>query len=327
MYIVADVGGTKTVLAKASADAGNVSLTSVRRFINTDYSSFEAVFGAYCNAEPADRIRGLGVAAAGRVTDNRCRMTNLQWLIDSEELSRRFDIDVVTLHNDLAASGYGLDVVSGESFEVIRSGKKKADANRILISPGTGLGECIIHALHDRHVPIPSEGGHADFAPFDGTTARLWSFVRRNRSRVSVENILSGPGINDIYRFVVSENGGEVDPETEKKMAARPGAIIADRARNEGEPNCIRAIRLFFDVLAAECGNMALKALSTGGVYIGGGIVPYALPLMDRSRFANLFADRKPHGDMLANIPLYAVVDTDLPLYGVAHHLCTVAGT
>lgn len=326
MYIVADVGGTKTALAKVSVDAGHVSLTSVRRFINAEYSSFEAVFGAYCNAEPADRIRGFGIAVAGRVADNRCRMTNLQWLIDSDELSRRFDIDVVVLDNDLTASGYGLDIVPKESFDVINAGKAETDANRILISPGTGLGECIIHALHDRHVPIPSEGGHADFAPFDGTTARLWSFVRCIRSRVSVENILSGPGINNIYRFVVSENGEEVDPETEKKMAAWPGAIIANRARNDGEPNCVRAIRIFFDVLAAECGNMALKALSTGGVYIGGGIVPYALPLMDRSRFADLFADRKPHGDILTNIPLHVAVDTDLPLYGAAHHLREVAG-
>lgn len=324
MYLVADVGGTKTVLAQASGDAGEISLSSVRRFKNTEYSSFDSVLGAYGNIVRLDRVRGAGIAVAGRVADNRCDMTNLQWVVDGKEISRRFDIRTVILHNDLAASGYGLDVISEASLEVIRKGKREARANRILISPGTGLGECIIHALDERHVPIPSEGGHADFAPFDGTTARLWSFIKRRQPRVSVEDVLSGPGINNIYRFVVSENGEHVDADMEKRISDSPGVIIANRAVKDADRVCTRAIMLFFDVLAAECGNMALKALSAGGVYIGGGIAPYVLPLMNRSRFAEIFADKGSHKDMLADIPLIVVTDTNLPLYGAAFHLLTV---
>ncbi len=321
MNIVADIGGTKTVMALAAAEGGDISLSSVHRFKNEDYSSFESVFGAYCNAVLAERIHGAGIAVAGRVTDDRCEMTNLSWMVDGKEIRRKFDIGKVMLHNDLAASGYGLDVVSREAIKEIHPGRKNEEANRALISPGTGLGECIVHAIDNRHIPMATEGGHTDFAPFNGATSRLWTFIRSRQSRVSVEDVLSGPGINNIYRFVVSENGDTVDPEIEKKISASPGVVVANKAVEEGDVTSMQAIGLFFDVLAAECGNMALKALATGGVYIGGGIVPYVLPLMDGPRFAQIFADKGPHKNMLADIPIHAVTDTDLPLYGAAHHL------
>jgi glucokinase len=325
MHIVADIGGTKTALAVAAMKDGQVTLNSTRLFLNKDYASFDRAFAAYLNTVADEPIHGLGISVAGVVDGNKCHMTNLDWLVDGGDLSERFDIKKVFLHNDLAAAGYGLEVVPVDGLEKIGGGDAAITANRVLISPGTGLGECIVHAVNGRYIPMASEGGHADFAPFDGTTDRLWHFLKARQPRVSSEDLLSGPGINNIFRFLVAENGGTLDDETEKKLDDWPGALVADRAIEDNDPISVRTIELFFDILAAEGGSMALKCLATGGVYFGGGIAPRLLKLLNKQRFAGIFADKGKHQKLLEAIPLWVVVDTDLPMYGAAFHLLEVA--
>ncbi len=326
MQIVADVGGTKTALAQVSSGAAGITLSSIRLFINEEFSSFDAVLGAYLGYISCEQVTALGVAVAGPVTSNRCDMTNLPWVVDGEQLRHRFNVKKIVLHNDLVASGYGLEVISDEALSAIRPGNSDPDGNRVLISPGTGLGETIIHATGTGRIPIPSEGGHADFAPIDGTTARLWSFMKRRQVRVPVEDLLSGSGINNIFRFLVSESGDKLDPEVEKRISARPGAAVYNRAIEDHDPMCVRTIHLFLDILAAEAGNMALKVLATGGVYFGGGIMPRLLPLLDRQRFVSIFIAKGKHRDLLAKIPLSVVTDTNLPLYGAGYHMLMIAG-
>lgn len=325
MHIVADIGGTKTAVALAEMKEGQVALESSRIFRNEDHASFDRLLAAYLNTVPDENIAGLGVSVAGVVEDNRCHMTNLDWVVDGGDLHERFDIKKVFLHNDLAAAGYGLEVIPVDGLENAGGGSVTVTANRVLISPGTGLGECIVHAVDGRYIPMASEGGHADFAPFDGMTDRLWHFLKRQQPRVSAEHLLSGPGINNIYRFLVAESGDKLDQETDRKLNDRPGAVVADKAVDDHDPRSIRAIGLFFDILAAEGGNMALKCLAIGGAYFGGGIAPRLLPLLDKNRFARMFADKGKHQKLLEAIPLWIVVDTDLPLYGAAFHLLEVA--
>jgi glucokinase len=325
MHIVADIGGTKTVVTLAAMEEGQVSLSSAQRFRNEDHGAFEAVLAAYLNTVPDENIDGLGISVAGVVTDNRCHMTNLDWVVDGGELSNRFDVKKVYLHNDLAAAGYGLEVIPIEGLESIGDRDSSKIGNRVLISPGTGLGECIVHAVDGRYIPMASEGGHADFAPFDGTTGRLWEFLKQKQARVSSEDLLSGPGLNNIYRFLASEDGVGLDDETERKMDDRPGVMVTDRAVDDRDPLCVRTVEMFFDILAAEGGNMVLKSLATAGAYFGGGIVPRLLPLLDKSRFAAVFADKGKHQELLETVPLWVVIDTDLPLYGAAFHLLEVA--
>lgn len=327
MRVVADIGGTKTVLAAVSSREGRIELASRRLFLNDRYSSFESVLAAFLADISSEPVSDLGIAVAGPVEGNRCNMTNLNWVVDGGDLGERFDIRRVILHNDLAASGYGLEVVSGNSLEAIHEGKKGVRGNRALLSPGTGLGESIIHDLDGRCVPIATEGGHADFAPFDGVTGRLWAFLRRTKLRVSVEDVLSGAGLNNVYRFIVSESGGEIDPHVEKEMTAHPGAVVTRRALEDKDPAAVEAIRVFLDVLAAEAGNLALKGLAVGGVYFGGGIIPRLLPSVDKRRFASIFAAKGKHQALLEAVPLFIVTDTDLPLYGAAYHLLIVSST
>lgn len=325
MHIVADIGGTKTVVALAEMEKGRISLNSAHLFRNEEYTSFEAVLAGFLNTVSDEEIAGLGISVAGVIKNNQCCMTNLDWVVDAGELRDRFDIKKVYLHNDLAAAGYGLEVIPAVGLEKIGGPEGSEFANRVLISPGTGLGECIIHAIGDRYIPIASEGGHADFAPFDGTTDRLWKFLKRRQARVSFEDVLSGPGISNIFRFLVSENGGKLDKKTENELINRPGTMVADRALDDHDPLCLRAVELFLDILAAEGGNMALKCLAIGGTYFGGGIIPRLLPLLDKNRFATAFADKGKHRKLLEEIPLWVVTDTDLPVYGVAFHLLKIA--
>ncbi len=325
MHIVVDIGGTKSALALAGMKDGQVTLNEIRLFLNKDYPSFENVLAAYLNTVPDENIDGLGMSIAGVVDGNRCHMTNLDWTVDGGDLKDRFDIKKVFLHNDLAAAGYGLEVVPVDGLEKIGGGDATITANRVLISPGTGLGECVVHATGSGYIPMASEGGHADFAPFDGTGDRLWHFLKSRQARVSSESILSGPGLNNIFRFLIAENGDKIDEETEKRLEEHPGALVTEGAVEDHDPLCVRAVELFFDILAAEGGNMALKCLATGGAYFGGGIAPRLLKLLNKRRFARIFADKGTHQKLLEAIPLWVVIDTDLPLYGAAFHLLEVA--
>jgi glucokinase len=321
MFLTADIGGTKSILAVATWQDRRIVLSSIKLYLSHQYASLESVIDTYLAEFPEVLPTSLCAAVAGPVMDNRCSLTNINMEIDAESLKRRESIERVVLINDLTAAGYGLEVLPDSGLETIHNGDGAKSGNRVLVSPGTGLGESIIHDMADRFVPLPSEGGHADFAPFDGMTFRLWSFMRRNLSRVSIESVLSGPGIYNIYRFLVSENGQEIDDELKPGRTDAPGPLIARRAIEKAEPLALETISLFFDILAAESGNMALNAMASGGIYLGGGIVPYLLPLMDRKRFATVLADKGVHQRLLEKFPIQVVTDTRLPLYGAANYI------
>lgn len=318
MVLVADIGGTKAVLAIASEKNGRITLSSRKRYPVASHGSLDSVFDAYLEQYPEVKPEILSVAAAGPVDGTFCRMTNIDWEIDGKALASKYRLKRVHLMNDLMASGYGLDFVEADKVIMIHQGEGVRAGNRLVISPGTGLGEAIIHYIDKRHVPIASEGGLVDFAPFDGMTYRLSEFLRRGRSRVTEEDTLSGPGIYNIFTFIVSESGTELTPEAERALATDPGAVVTGWALDGSDCRAVQTLALFLDILASEAGNMALKCLARGGVFIGGGIVPRILPLIDQTRFAKHFADKEPHTDLLRSIPVMAVTDTDLPLYGAA---------
>jgi glucokinase len=318
MVTVADIGATKTMIALAESTADRIRLSSVQLYLGRDYDSFESVLEQYINDSGVSHISSLCIGIAGPVKENSCRVTNLSWSLDGASISRRFGIERVVLLNDLVASGYGIEKLSPDSFEIINAGQPVEDGNRLLISPGTGLGETIIHCINGKYIPVASEGGHADFAPYDGTTRRLWEYIKIMKTHVSVEDLLSGPGFPNIYRFLVYEGGSGAEDWLRKDLQDDPGRAITTRALEGTDRLAAAAVKIFLDILAAEAGNMALKGLTTGGVYIGGGIVPRILPLLDKKRFAAVFSDNGKHRSLLESFPINIVTDTKLPLYGAA---------
>jgi len=317
--LTADIGGTKTVLAVARKKEAGIELLALKRYESRKFASFDDILDSYQSENPSITIQALCAAVAGPIIDNRCVPTNLKMTIDGGQLVRKFGLDRAIILNDLEASGYGLEMIPGSSLVKIRG--ETTHGNRVLISPGTGLGESIIHFIDGRYIPIPSEGGHTDFAPFNGATMRLWSFLKRSQTRVAVEDLLSGPGMNNIYKFLVSESGADLKDDVQSDLAAEPGAAVAKWAIEQNDHSAIQAIHLFLDILAAESGNLALKAMSYGGIYIGGGIVPQLIRFLDKTKFGSIMADKGTHRLILEKMPIFVVNDTRLPLYGAANFM------
>ncbi len=319
MLITCDVGGTKTVFASVSGDPGSIILASVKRYENEVFSSFEDTFRAYLEDVSFGPVKTVVIAAAGVVTGNTCLLSSLNWRIDGEKIQQEFSAERVHILNDLLAAAYGINCLGDDSLEVIHEGSADPGGNRVLISPGTGLGESIIHVVDGRHIPIASEGGHADFAPTDGTMYRLWEYIRRIYGRVSVEDIVSGTGLFNIYSFLAEDAGEKVDEAI--ILSTQPGGIITERALENTDSIACRTVELFLDALASEAGCMALKVLASGGVYLGGGFLHRIFSNADKKRFARMFADKGVHQQWLEKCPIYIVNDTELPLYGGAEFI------
>ncbi|MCK5126653.1 MAG: ROK family protein [candidate division Zixibacteria bacterium] len=318
MVIAADVGGTKTVFASVSGESGGIILSSVTRYENEAFESFSDALNQFLSDVSFGPVKTLAIAAAGLISGDTCRMTNLNWAIEADELKRRFSIDSVLLLNDLFSAAAGLDNMGDDSFDIIQEGIFDGSGNQVLISPGTGLGEAMIIRTEGKAVPVASEGGHALFTPSDGTTVRLWDFLRKSKSRVIVEDVLSGPGIFNIYSYLVFDAGESIDEAI--ILCSDPGSIIVERALADSDKLAVKAVQLFLDTLAIEASNMALKALTTGGVIIGGGIVPRLQSMLDKKRFGELFCNHSAHESILEKIPIKIITDTELPLYGAAEY-------
>jgi len=321
MVIVGDVGGTKIMMATATMASAHIQLQSIKRYEARDYRRFDDIVADYLSHISDNGSRELCVGVAGPIKGNRTIMTNLDWTIDGSALAGTFGFERAVIINDLVASGNGLGYVPGDSLAAIHEGKAVGGGNRVLVSPGTGLGESIL-LHHDSHyLPVASEGGHVDFAPFDGRSGRLWHFVMSERGRVSVEDVLSGPGLYTIFKFITLESGRTISDELQDELRVNPGLVITNHALEGTDPDAVASAGLFLDILAAEAGNMALKGLALGGVYLGGGIIPRLMPLVDRQRFLHIFSNKGKHADLLAGVPIWAVMDTNLPLYGSAGFL------
>lgn len=318
MVTVVDIGATKTVIATASISGRRIVLDNISRYEGKQFDSFELVLEKYA-ADREIRLDGiLCIGVAGPIIEGKCRLTNLAWYLDGQHISERYQFDRVVLLNDLEASGYGLDALPEGGLIVLNEGVADKKGNRVLIAPGTGLGEAIVHRVGRHYIPIASEGGHADFAPFNGDTRRLWEYLRRLKNSVCYEDVLSGPGLENIFDFLLEEMGVESAERIAEGFKLDPGKAITTQALDSGDVLATATLTLFLDVLASEAANMALKCLATGGIYIGGGIVPRIHELIDQPRFLEVFSNKEKHQDLLRDIPIKIILDTHLPLYGAA---------
>jgi glucokinase len=320
--VVADIGATKTVVSRAVAGENKITLVDPQTFDSRQAESFIAILEEYRERFPFEKELSLCVGVAGPVENNSVRITHLTWpVIDGSELARYFNFKRVVLLNDLVVAGYGLAWMPNGAMEIVNAGQPADKANQALVSPGSGLGEAILHYIDGKLVPVASEGGHSDFAPFDGLTMRLWSFIKSRRSGVPVEAVLSGPGLANLYRFFCYEMGVSPSDSFVAAAAGNPGKAVLDLAQDNQDPAAVAAVRLFLDICASEAGNFALKGLTVGGVYVGGGIMPRLIPFLNQKRFIDIFARKGSHEALLRRIPVSIVTDTALPLYGAAGYL------
>ena len=318
MILAGDVGGTKTALGLFEVRRRALAVVREGVLPSHGYASLpEAVRQFLREGSPAS-IEAACVGVAGPVVDGRCSATNLPWVVDEASLAECVSTTRVKLVNDLEAAGHGVLGLTAAALATLQAGEPRK-ATMALIAAGTGLGEVLLVWDGRRHHVVASEGGHADFAPRTDLETELLRFLRKEFGSVSYERVVSGPGLYNIYRFLLASGGA---PETEwlrsRMETGDPSAAIAEAALAHRDTRAVQALDMFVSSYGAEAGNLALKALAVGGVLIGGGIAPKLQPKLTDGTFINAFRDKGRLSGMMAAIPVHLVLEPRAPLLGAA---------
>jgi glucokinase len=314
MILAGDVGGTKAVLAlfDPTSQAAGASLRE-HIFPCAEFASLEAVVEHFAPGH----VTGACFGVAGPVVDGIAKITNLPWTIDERALGGKLGAPVKLL-NDLQATALGTLALPAEAFAVLQAdGQHAVNGPIAVIAPGTGLGEATL--LHDgkRYVALPSEGGHADWAPGTDQELELWRFLReRHAGHVSVERVLSGNGLGDLYDFI--RRGSPELAHTGDRNAA-----VAEAGLANTDPNAARALALFAELLGAEAGNLVLRNLTSGGVVIGGGIPPKILPALKAGGLVARFADKGRFAPWMKSLSIRVALEPRAALLGAAQYVIT----
>jgi glucokinase len=308
-----DIGGTNSRLAIARIEGVRVALDRVARYVNADYSDLEGILADFLGADRP--CEACCLAVAGPTDGRTVKLTNLDWRIDADALAARFGFSLTMLVNDFAAVGWGLDCLPPELLRVLQPGTAVPGAPRVALGAGTGLGVSLCAWHEDHYRPLPSEGGHVGFAPVDEEQDRLLVYLRGIYGRVSVERILSGPGIVDLYRFHLLEAGRD---DRSLIAAERPAAAISDAGLRHEDAEAARALRLFARIYGQTAGDLALAARTEGGVFLAGGIAPRLLPILEGGIFQAGFRAKGRFREWMAGVPVAVVLDPDIGLRGAA---------
>ena len=314
LLLAVDVGGTKIHAALGRFENGRFQKIVEERTPTIDTADLPALVH-----ELAARERGLAAAAigiAGPVIQGCVRGANLPWVVEEAALSLALDGAPVQLLNDLVASGYGIAALEERDLVTLQSGVPRS-GNRALISPGTGLGECILAWDGECHHPVASEAGHGDFAARTEDEIELLRFLRERFNRASAERVISGPGLVHVFEWL--QASGTIADDSGLDRNAEPSAQeISQRALEGTSRMCVRAMEIWAEALGAEAGNVALRGLAVDGVYVGGGIPAKVLPFLQRPEFLEAFAAKSPQDALLREIPVHVVLSSETTLLGAA---------
>jgi glucokinase len=316
MLLAGDIGGTKTLLGVFAPGGPRPQPVVVRAFGTLDYPDLSTMVAEF-TSDPTLRDASIDAACfgvAGPVIDRIAALTNVPWRVEGRQVADHFGFARVDLLNDLQAMAYGVTVLTESEVHVLQDGEPLPGGNIGLIAAGTGLGEALLHSVDGRFIPSPSEGGHADFAARNDREIRLLRWLTVEHGRAEVEGVLSGPGLVNIHRVT---HDGACRSVTNLESHDRPAAIAA-AALERRCAGCVEALEMFVDAYGAEAGNLALRVVSTGGLFVGGGIAPKILPALTDGRFMRAFRAKAPFESLLAAMPVKVVLNAEVALLGAA---------
>jgi glucokinase len=320
MILAGDIGGTNTRLALVETMAGELRIVAEKTFPSRERSSLEGTVAEFLALHHCD-LAGASFGIAGPVRDGRCEATNLPWVVDAKAVAKRFRLKRVGLINDLEANAYGIAVLQNKDFVVLNKGARNAKGNRAIISAGTGLGEAGMYWDGEIHRPFASEGGHVDFAPRNHLEMELLQYSMDRYRRVSYERLVSGPGLVNIYMFLRDTGKGEEPAWLAEQMhCGDPAPIITRLALDGKSPLCLQALDIFVSLYGAEAGNLALKLMATGGVYLGGGIAPKIIRKLKEPEFMNAFTAKGRMRPLVQGMPVSVIMNPMTALLGAARH-------
>ncbi len=322
MILAGDIGGTKTNLALFEKKGKELYLKESKQYSSRDHNDLLEIIDIF----KKEFIKGFSLKCAcfgiaGPVIDGKCDATNLPWKTDIFTLGKKLKTDNIVLINDLEATAYGMLYLKQEQFVSLNPQAEETEGIKAVIAAGTGLGEGILYFDGRNYHPMGTEGGHSDFAPVDEKQDKLLKWLRsKYNGHVSYERILSGEGLYTLYEFLKHES----TINESVKMKALPkhadkSAMVSYCAIEEKDPLCIKTLELFCSIYGSEAGNLALKSLSLGGAYIGGGIAPKILPLLLESSFMENFLDKGRFRTLLKNIPVKISLNENTALLGAAY--------
>ena len=322
MKLAGDIGGTKTSLALIEKGSAGPLILREETFRSHDFSSFDELLDAFVGSEEV--IEDLCLGIAGPVINDACKTTNLPWNIEGDALRKRLQTQKVKLLNDLEAMALGMLELPHEDLVTLQEGDLKATGHRAVIAAGTGLGECFLHWDGAVFRTMATEGGHADLASQNDLQDDLLRYLRGQfHPHVSIERILSGGGFGLLYDFIVATQRA---PESSKVPnenvvgGVDRNAVISQLGLENLDPACRLALELFVDFYGAEAGNLALKGLTRGGVFIGGGIAPKILPALRDGRFIEAFKAKGRFRPLLETLPVKVATNQRAPLIGAMHY-------
>ncbi|MBN1993982.1 MAG: glucokinase [Anaerolineae bacterium] len=320
MLLAGDIGGTKTNLAIFET-GDTLQVKTETTFKSADYPNLEAIVREFL-ADTGATVNKAVFGVAGPVVKGRSRITNLPWVISESSLRENSNVPVVKLLNDLEAIGYAVPHLPADDLAMLNSDQMDTGqgGNKAIIAPGTGLGEAVLFAHNGHYYVLASEGGHTDFGPKNSLEIELLRYLQGKFDHISYERVCSGNGIPNIYAFlkdrqVVSANA-QIDAQINR--ANDPTPIIIQNGLAGTCELCQTVVDMFVSILGAEAGNLALKVMATGGLYLGGGIPPRILPRLQDGTFMAAFTNKGRFAEILVRIPIYVILNNKAPLLGAA---------
>lgn len=315
-----DIGGTKTLLQLADVEGDQITIIDQQRYPSGSYDDFYKLIAEFLTNHPGIKIQSACFGVAGPVfqtnSGQSATITNLPWQMETQTIASRFQIKSVTLINDFQAVGYGLEALGEEEFVTLQTGAPAPHGNRLVIGAGTGLGVAQLIWDSNHYKVIATEGGHADFAPANELQLALAGYLMHRYGRSSMEHVLSGPGLVNIYGFIAEQQKLLGSAAYKEVMAsADPAAAIAQAAKT-GEGLAVAALELFVEAYGAQAGNFALSSLALGGVYIAGGIAPKIIERLKTSRFMAALRNKGKMAELMEQMPVRVVMNPEIGLLG-----------
>lgn len=319
MILAGDIGGTNARLALFERTASGVAMRAQQDYHTRDFKSLEDCIKLFLDKNPGP-IDAACFGVAGPVLENKVTATNLAWVIDGAVVAKSLALKETLLLNDLVAYGYGALAMMDDEVFALQQGREAA-GNRALIAAGTGLGEGGLLWYGGSHLPVPTEGGHADFAPIDDIGVDLYRYLRGRYGRVSNERVICGKGLQNVYEFLRDTKLAE-EPAAlaeELKTAPDPPAMISHYGMQAKYPICEQALDIFCTYYGSEAGNVTLRFIAVGGIYIGGGIAIKILPKLKQSKFLEAYRNKGRFSPLMSTVPVKVITNEHAGLIGAAN--------
>lgn len=321
MLLAGDIGGTKTILALFAPDSGPRRPQARRSFASAKYPTLSAIVGEFM-ADHEATLTAASFGVAGPISYGRAQVTNLPWTIDAAELAAELDIAGVYLLNDLEAVATAIPMLDAGDVKTLHAGVPEPQRAIAVIAPGTGLGQAYLTWDGKQYRAFPCEGGHTGFGPESDLEMALWQYMSARFERVSYERVCSGQAIPDLYAFL-RDSGRYPEPDWLRRQLAAtddPAPLISNAALNKEAEICNATLDLFIRILGSEAGNMVLKLGALGGVYLGGGIPPRILPLLEQPLFLEAFTRKGRFARLLERVPVHVILHAEMGLWGAARY-------